>query len=256
MKLEKQKWYFNEHCKTYESARLGYDDDVYQTISRVCGFDTNTKILEIGAGSGIATNEIYNKWHPDLTVIEPGNHFVLMLNRKFSPNKIQIIESTFENFCSSNKYDAIFSATSFHWVDKSLKYKKAFDLLNDKGYLILYWNNYSVADYEINKEITKIYNHYNERFECDYQRQLQKIERRRKEIEESAEFKLIEDKEIETIITITSNDFITLLETFIGHCYLDTQINTEIYNLLESSGGVIDLRVLTNLEIAQKKEYV
>ena len=83
-----------------------------------------------------------------------------------------------------------------------------------------------------------------------------KIEKRRKDIEESAEFTLVEHKEIENIITVSSKDFLALLETFIGHCYLDKQINTEIYNFLESYGGVIDLRILVNLEIAQKKEYV
>lgn len=256
MKDEKQKWYFNECYETYQSARLGYADDVYQIISSICGFNSNSKILEVGAGSGIATNEIYKKWHPDLTVVEPGDHFVSLLKHTFATKNIKIIGCKFESFYSIDKYDGIISATAFHWIDKSIKYKKASDLLTGKGYLVLYWNNYSVFDSEINNEISSIYKHYNEQFECNYQKQLLKIEKRRKDIEESAEFTLVEHKEIENIITVSSNDFLALLETFIGHCYLDKRINTEIYNLLESNGGIIDLRVLVNLEIAQKKEYV
>lgn len=252
MKRTAHKWYFNEFCQVYQNGRFGYFDEVYQIITNECQFDANSKILEIGAGSGIATNEIYEKWHPDLTVIEPGNQFVKLLRESSYSDKIKIVNSTFENFDSDEKFDGVISATAFHWIDKDVKYKKTFNLLKSNGFLVLYWNNYSVFDCEINKEIEHIYKHYNCEFECNYLKQLQKIENRRKEIVDACEFVLIKHNAMEQVLSITSRDFISLLNTFINHNNTKRQINKDIDNLLNSHDGRINLRILVNLEIAKK----
>jgi hypothetical protein len=46
-------------------------------------------------------------------------------------------------------FDAIFSATAFHWIDLSTKHKKCCEALNNDGLLVVYWNNYGIEDNEI-----------------------------------------------------------------------------------------------------------
>lgn len=254
MKTIDQKWYFNDLHKAYQLGRLGYFDEVYQIISEICRFGNNSELLEIGAGSGIATDEMSEKWHSNITLIEPGDHFVSLLKQKYyKNNKITIVNSSFENYFSDKKYDGIVSATAFHWIDKEVKYRKAFSLLNNGGYLVLYWNYYSVFDNEINEEIKDIYNFYEEKFECDYYRQKIKIEKKKKEIESCEYFSLLQDNVIEKVVELSANEFINLLNTFMGHKMIDDKINDEIKNLVVNLGGTIGVRVLTNLEIARKR---
>lgn len=255
MKTIDQKWYFNDLQKAYQLGRLGYFGEVYQIISEICGFGKNSELLEIGAGSGIATDEMFEKWHSNITLIEPGDYFVSLLKQKYYKNdKITIESSSFENYYTDKKYDGIVSATAFHWIDKEVKYRKAFKLLNNDGYLVLYWNYYSVFDNEINKEIQDIYNFYEERFECDYYRQKNKIGNRKKEIESCEFFSLLQDNVIEKVVELSANEFINLLNTFVGHKMIDNKIDVEIKNLVVNLGGTIGVRVLTNLEIAKKRD--
>ena len=249
---EEGKKYYDIHYDKYQASRLGYPDAMYKIISDICGFNSYSNILEIGAGPGTATEDIIKYWQPHLTLIEPGCNFAFLLRQKFKKNEAEIICTMFEDYHTNKKFDGIISATAFHWIDLSIKYKKSFALLNDNGFLVLYWNNYSVYNDSINQEISSIYESYGEKFECNLNKQQLKIENCRKELTENNEFELIKYETFENIITLSSNIFIDLLQTFIGHSSINQQINKDIENLLAEHNNMIDVRILTNLAIAKK----
>ena len=47
----------------------------------------------------------------------------------------------------------IYSAQAFHWIDKDIKYKKCYELLKDKGYLVLFWYNPSGHKFPVTIDI-------------------------------------------------------------------------------------------------------
>jgi SAM-dependent methyltransferase len=156
--MEEKALHFDSHSQIYDSVRPGYPQEIYEIISNYKKLGTNSNILEIGAGNGIASQEIYKKWKSKMILIEPGKNLCELLYDRFKNNKdITVKNKTFEKYQTGYKFDAIFSATAFHWLDLSIKYKKSFDLLNDDGLLILFWNNYGIENIEMENEIQKIY---------------------------------------------------------------------------------------------------
>jgi SAM-dependent methyltransferase len=139
-KMVNEALHFDNKSQTYDSIRPGYPNEIYETISNYKKLDKNSNILEIGAGNGVASLEIHDKWQPKLTLIEPGEKFCELLKEKFKTLKdIKIENTTFEEYHNNTLFDAIFSATAFHWLDSLTKYKKSHDILKSDGLLILYW---------------------------------------------------------------------------------------------------------------------
>jgi SAM-dependent methyltransferase len=254
--MEEMALHFNNNAQIYDTVRPGYPNEIYEIISNYKHFNTDSNILEIGAGSGIASQEIYNKWQSNLVLIEPGNNLCELLDNKFKNNgNIKIENTTFEKYQNKILFDAIFSATAFHWIDVSMKYKKSYEVLHNDGLLILYWNNYGIEINSMENEIQKIY-FKNRNGISDgksvYERQMEKIESRKMEVEESEYFKIIEHKIIKNTREYTADNYIKLLKTFSDHSKMDKEFFNEIKKVINKNGNRIIIRIIINLEIAEK----
>jgi len=254
--MEEKAYHFDINSQIYNNVRPGYPNEIYDIISTYKLFDNNSNILEIGAGNGIASQEIYNQWHSKLTLIEPGNNFYGLLYNKFmNINNIKIENTTFEQYKNEILFDAIFSATAFHWLDLATKYKKSYDLLKKNGILVLYWNNYEIENNDLADKIQKIYDKYGKKFtdkKSNYERIMIKIENRKNEIEECGYFKLIEHKIIYNVLEYTKDEYIQLLKTFPDHSELVNDFWIEMGQILKENGNKTNVIVIINLEIADK----
>ena len=91
-----------------------------------------------------------------------------------------------------------FRATAFHWVKEEVRYTKTAQLVSDRGYLVLFWNNYSRNDDPVFDEIQEIYRlrypgNKETRDIRDVQREM--IDERRRELEEGGHFTLASHSE-------------------------------------------------------------
>jgi len=82
-----QKKIFDIQAHTYNSVRPGYPKDVYDLVAKYKALGNSSKILEIGSGQGIATEEIANYWHPTIDAIEPGTNLVKILKSRMAEYK-------------------------------------------------------------------------------------------------------------------------------------------------------------------------
>jgi SAM-dependent methyltransferase len=255
-KMEENALHFDAHSEIYNDVRPGYPKEVYDTISKYKSFNKNTDILEIGSGNGIASQEIYNKWQSKMILIEPGDNLCDLLKDRFNKNAdVKIYNTSFEKYNNEITFDVIFSATAFHWCDIKIKYKKAYELLKNDGLLILYWNNYGIEDEKISKEIQNIYVKYGKGIKdgkSAYEIQMEKIENRKKEIEESEYFKILEHKIIKTVKEYSGSDYIKLVKTFPDHIKLGDEFFKEMNETIIKNGNRIQVRIILNLEIAEK----
>ena len=255
--MEDKGLHFNNNSKIYDDVRPGYPQEVYEIIRKYKKFNSNSKILEVGAGNGIATQEIYKKWKSKIVLIEPGNDLCEILFKKFKNNDDIIIKNDFyENSNFENLFDAIISATAFHWPDLSIKYVKSYELLENDGLLILYWNNYGIENEKIGEEIQDVYNKYNMETNDSksiYEKQIKKIESRKIEIEDSNLFDVVEHKLIKNVLVYSSEMYIKLLKTYSDHVKYSNKFFKEIEEIVKRNENKIEVRILINLEIAKKK---
>jgi SAM-dependent methyltransferase len=252
---------FDSVAALYNDVRPGYPGEVYEFAAAHHNFHAHSKILEVGAGHGVATQEIHDFFGVEIDALEPGKNLCEILQRRFSGvPSIAVFNERFEDFLPLHRYDALFSATAYHWIDPAIKYKKAFDLLDDNGIIVLYWNNYAIADEALNSVVQEVYRKYwpdSADGSSIYEKQRKRIESRRREIGESGYFELAGSVEIPRTLAFSIDRYIRLLKTFSDHSTGEATImdavHADIRTVLEDHGAEVPVGILTNVEIGRKR---
>jgi protein-L-isoaspartate O-methyltransferase len=151
---------FDASAGDYDLSRPGYPASLFKDLKRECGIDKRSRLLEIGVGNGIATTQLA-KLGGSIVAIEPGVHLADMAKARLQKQKnVEVVTTTFEDFRSPAKFNAILAFTAFHWLDKDSKYQRIADLLEDSGYLVLVWNSFFQSDSPAMVEINKAHQEF------------------------------------------------------------------------------------------------
>ena len=146
---------FSEIAATYDEVRPAYPLGLYECVDEVSRIGSESRVLEVGAGSGVATEQILAAWNPYLTVLEPGPELYRLLRERFHlRGKVEIEPVKFEDFKPKRKYDFLFfrKRPSIGLIESG-RFVLADAALKARGFLVLYWNNYSRNDDPLFDEI-------------------------------------------------------------------------------------------------------
>jgi len=129
----------------YARARPDYPDRVFEVLERRCGLGAAAHVLEIGAGSGIATRRLARAGPARLVALEPDPRFGRALREIRhsigSPTRLEIRFEAFEDAeFAPAEFDLVTAATSFHWVEQRTGLAKTAEILRANGWLALFWN--------------------------------------------------------------------------------------------------------------------
>lgn len=133
----------------YEEIRPSYPEELIEDVVRATGLGKDSRILEIGAGTGKATVQFARRGFR-IHAIELGEDMARILREKCSPYpQVSLDVVPFEEWDTSGEapYDLIYAAQAFHWLDAGTKYQKCHSLLKEGGWLALFW--YHPSDEEI-----------------------------------------------------------------------------------------------------------
>ncbi|NCB04057.1 MAG: class I SAM-dependent methyltransferase [Clostridia bacterium] len=160
MDWKKESEMFNLAADYYDKFRPSYPQEMIDILISETGIKANSKLLEIGAGSGKATELFTNKGF-DILCIEPGKDLVKIGNERFKDVSIRFEAARFEE-CDLPKqyYDVIFAAQAFHWVPQPIGYERCAYALKEKAFLAPFWNMYITYDNVIDNELLEISNKY------------------------------------------------------------------------------------------------
>jgi SAM-dependent methyltransferase len=123
---------FDRVAEIYDRVRPTYPAALFEEL--FSHLPDSPEILEIGPGTGQATGSLLS--HPaHVTAVELGPHLADFLKRKYvDRERLDVIVSAFEMVdLSGRQFDAIVSATAFHWVSQPFRLQKTFDLLRPGG---------------------------------------------------------------------------------------------------------------------------
>lgn len=163
---EKGDWYFDA-AADYDRARPRYSEEFLNEILLTSGLQNaemtagKKTIVEIGCGPGIVSIPLAKKDGLNLTCVEPNRRFVEILQKHCQDEQlinndegegggsISVECCTFEEFSVNtdnnerkvSSFDAVLAANALHWVDPSVVYQKAWELLKPhNGRLIVLWH--------------------------------------------------------------------------------------------------------------------
>ncbi|MBD5081981.1 MAG: class I SAM-dependent methyltransferase [Ruminococcaceae bacterium] len=151
---------FDKIPEDFDKYRPRYQEEVFREIITLCELGSDKKVLEIGPGTGQATEPIL-KTGCDYTAIELGENFTSFMQDKFgSYNNFSIINADFEQYVfDDNIYDLVYSAATIQWIPEETAFLKTYRALKPGGYLAIFMTYSDETSLNINlrSEIDKVY---------------------------------------------------------------------------------------------------
>jgi SAM-dependent methyltransferase len=129
---------FDAVAAEYAAPRPGYAPELVDAVLEAGALDADSAVLEIGCGTGKLT-ELLVARGLRVHAVEPGANLVEAARRRLGPTDAVRFEiGRFEDAeLADDSYDAVFSATAFHWVEPSVGWAKAASVLKPGGLLAL-----------------------------------------------------------------------------------------------------------------------
>lgn len=132
---------FNEVPELYDRVRPAYPDELFADLVAITGMDGQSAVLEVGCGTGQATRSLA-KLGCSVTAVEPGAELAALACRNLEAfGNVEVETSTFEKWDDrGRRFDSVVAASSWHWVDPSIGWRRAHEVLRPGGWMALLWN--------------------------------------------------------------------------------------------------------------------
>lgn len=110
---------FDSVAQRYHGTRPRYPDAIWDTLIDITDLRPGARVLEIGAGTGIATAELVRRGC-HVTAIEPGAAMAAIIERELGrTGQVDVQVSPFNGFAwGGERFDLAIGATSLHWIDR------------------------------------------------------------------------------------------------------------------------------------------
>jgi SAM-dependent methyltransferase len=145
--LSDGRYLFGNDPVAYANARPAYPVELYQRLQARCGLGPEISVFEIGAGTGLATQQLLALGVSRLLAIEPDPRLAGFLRARFSSSQLEIDQSTFEE---AKLQEAQFclgvAATSFHWLDQRSALAKVYRCLRPGGWWAMWWTHFGSCE--------------------------------------------------------------------------------------------------------------
>jgi SAM-dependent methyltransferase len=138
---------FGTTPETYDRARPGHPEAVYEILRNRCGLRPGSKVLEIGPGTGQATRRLLDVGADPLVGIEPDPALAEFLRARFG-DRIELRATTLEDAELEDDFDLAVAASSFHWVDEAIGLAALLRALRPGGWVALWWTVFGDATRE------------------------------------------------------------------------------------------------------------
>jgi SAM-dependent methyltransferase len=126
---------FEEVPELYDRVRPGYPDELFADLAAITGTAPASSVLEVGCGTGKATGSLAQLgW--SVTAVEPGAGLAALARRRLGD--VEVETATFEDWDDrGRRFDLLVAASAWHWVDPSVGWRRAHDVLRPGGWMAL-----------------------------------------------------------------------------------------------------------------------
>ncbi len=253
---------FDEDAETYDRFRPGYPEQLFDDIITLSGTPAGGRILEIGCGSGQATEPFARRGYKMLC-LDPGANLLTIAEKRLSKYPdVEFLGTTFEEWSPEKaSFDLVVSATAFHWIKPDVGFPKASEALKRGGRLALFWNKHPTPYAGFSEEVQGVYSRVapdwgDPRLQPSTGEWTRETER---SINASRLFRVEAVRRYPWSRTYTSDDYIRLLDTYSDHRSLPDGRRRELYSgvkrlIDERYGGRVERPYLSVLFVAEKIE--
>jgi SAM-dependent methyltransferase len=129
---------FNEVSELYDRVRPGYPDALFADLAAITGLTEHSSVLEVGCGTGQATGSLA-ALGCSVTAVEPGREMAALARRRLAAfDDVDVETSRFEDWDDRGRgFDVLVAASSWHWVDPTIGWRRAHEVLRPGGWMAL-----------------------------------------------------------------------------------------------------------------------
>lgn len=246
---------FNSNARGYDRYRPTYPAALYQAIGAYQPLTADSRVLEIGIGTGQATTP-FLELGCQVTAIDPGEELIRFVSDKYTAYPhFTAIHGTFEDFDTDESYDLIYSATAFHWVDPMLGLPKAQSLLRPGGAIALFWNHPEPQD-PVHTAMQPAYQRYRPQDALTESRHFTLDDARPwAQSLEAAGFQDINTELMTSTRTLTACEYVGLLNTYSDHLSMNPEnrvaLERSIVDTIKQHGGEIVIHDVVELHLGR-----
>ena len=230
---------FESAAERYDRARPPYPRQVFEDLAALAQLEGGSRVLEIGSGTGLATVPLGDRGYR-IIAVELGAELAAIARRRLAGYaNVEIVVAPFEDWpLPSEPFDAVVSATAFHWIDPEIRVRKSAQALRAGGSLaIIETRRVPLGDAQLLADVWRC----SERFDPTARppRNLTANEppEALAEIQGSGLFDHVASRRYDWTQEYTSDGYIDLLMTFSNVLALESRAQS---GLLECMADVID----------------
>ena len=214
---------FDSAAALYQRARPDYPDELYRRVLDVTGVRrTDSRLLEIGCATGKATLPLARRGFR-ITCVELGSSLAeaAAANLAAFPD-VDVQVCSFESWQPpvGHRYDLVYAATAWAWIDPNIRCNKTAALLVDGGHLAIWGAGhvFPKGGDPFFAEIQPVYDEIGEglppgaRFLEPHE-----MPDNSDELEASGRFEVVHVERFDWEVLYDAESYIDLLSTFSGH---------------------------------------
>ncbi len=127
---------FDAVADRYDRVRPSYEPAIFDDLASLANLGPGARVLEIGCGTGQATIALATRGYK-VVAVELGARLATIARRNLtSYPDVNVTVAAFEEWpLPAERFDAVVSATAFHWLDPTTRVSKAAAALKPGGSL-------------------------------------------------------------------------------------------------------------------------
>ncbi len=223
---------FESAADTYEAARPSYPRELFDDLIELAGLTPPAVLLEIGCATGKATRRLAERGFR-IVCVELGPRLAAQARANLAGLPVEVHVAPFEQWeGEGERYQLVFAANAWHWLDPAVGYGKAHRLLRSGGHLA-FWDArhaFPVGFDPLFTEIQDVYDSIGEQWAGDWPPSPPELTPdQAPEIEATGLFDRIELRRYLWEARYTADEYIALLETFSGHLAMEPSKREHLY---------------------------
>jgi SAM-dependent methyltransferase len=247
---------FNGVADLYDACRPAYPEELIDALISMTGIQTNSRILEIGSGTGKATVPFARRGF-SILCIEPGLDLISVASQALKNYpRVEFEAVAFEQWDERpGEFNVVLSAQAFHWIPQPIGYAKAARVLKERGGLALFWNMYPDPTDAIFLDLRKVYEEHAPELAARPSSCEELIKQREADIWDSGCFSNVRVKRFPWSVKYDAAQYVGLLGTYSDHLRLSEEKRQGLYDgvseVIDQHGGIIEKPYLAVLYVAQ-----
>jgi SAM-dependent methyltransferase len=149
---------FGEVAEVYDRYRPTYPSRLIDDLVELAGARDGGRFLEVGAGTGKAT-QLFAQRGIAVLAVEPSPAMAEVARRNCAGYpSVEIVESDFERLdLGGETFGLVYSGQAWHWVDPAVGYARARAALPAGGVLAPFWNRAAWGESELRDALADVY---------------------------------------------------------------------------------------------------